>query len=173
MIEIANMTATDQGGGKHPLLRSFALSDGADRAFNFREVIAECAIKNPEAFGLRVGMFRAESNRPSRPPVGANNHDAAGNDDSRLGERDKHLMRKNLAGLQGIYARIAGGLNRVKIPMERSLPWCKARISTLQNSSTEAKLAPSWRAQDGQSMFRVQLTLFSPQMAQIVAVEGC
>jgi hypothetical protein len=29
--------------------------------------------------------------------MGANNYDAAGNNDARLGERDKHLVRKNLA----------------------------------------------------------------------------
>ena len=123
MIEIARTTATIQAGGAsrrtgNSLLRSVVPAAVADRVFVFREVMAERAIKNPEAFGLRVGMFRAESNRPSRPPMGANNHDAAGGDDRRLGERDKHLMRKNLAERHDTYARIADCWSRVKLPME-------------------------------------------------------
>ena len=48
--------------------------EGPPAANNIAELsFAVCfianAIKNPEAFGLGVDVFRAKSNRPSRPPV--------------------------------------------------------------------------------------------------------
>ena len=99
MIETVKTTATAQASGpslraRDSLPRSFALAAGADRVFIFRVDMALGTIKNPEAFGLRVGVFRTESNRPSRPPMGANNHDAAdgaSDGDGQLGERDNHL----------------------------------------------------------------------------------
>ena len=95
----ANSAATAQAGGPSlrtggSLPRSFALAATTDRVFVFRLDMASRTIKNPEAFGLGVGMSRTESNRPSRPPMGANNHDAAdnaGDGDGRLGGRDNHL----------------------------------------------------------------------------------
>jgi hypothetical protein len=66
-------------------------------------------MKNPEALGLGVDVFRVESNRPSRPPLCANNYDAAGYasaNDRRLGKRDKHSA-ENLENQLGSYARIA------------------------------------------------------------------
>src|SRR3954468_19657971 len=97
-IRNANNTAAAQVCGPSLrandwLSRSVTLAAGADRIFAFRFGMPLHTIKNPEAFGLRVGVFRTESNRPSRPPIGADNHDAAdnaGSGDGRLGERDNH-----------------------------------------------------------------------------------
>jgi hypothetical protein len=90
-------------------------------------------IKNPEAFGLGVGMFRFGSNRPSRPPLDNNNRDAAdgGYILGRVGKCDTHGVDAELLGRLGNYARIAGIRPIVKLPLVmREFPAFSERVAS-------------------------------------------
>jgi len=99
-IEIASSATTAHVGGCAERGRGVRGGDSlrgdmlADVFFEFAMEPITQPTKNPEAFWPQGWRVSRKSNRPLRPPLGANNHDAAddaGDDDNRFSEYGKHL----------------------------------------------------------------------------------